>query len=87
MREKLWAQPVSPQHWEPALRGGGEVTCHSFGVVLEGPGALPNTCGVKDSGVPVRMSFGALILSLCFLQTDQQAEARSYLSEEMIAGE
>lgn len=25
--------------------------------------------------------------SLCLLQTDQQAEARSYLSEEMIAGE
>lgn len=26
-------------------------------------------------------------LTLCLLQTDQQAEARSYLSEEMIAGE
>lgn len=34
------------------------------------------------SRLPLRLFDGP-----CLLQTDQQAEARSYLSEEMIAGE
>lgn len=39
--------------------------------------------GVEEEGVKARLH----PLTLCLLQTDQQAEARSYLSEEMIAGE
>uniref|UniRef100_A0A4X1TVM0 Troponin C, skeletal muscle n=3 Tax=Sus scrofa TaxID=9823 RepID=A0A4X1TVM0_PIG len=38
----------------------------------------------KRSRLPLLLFDG---LCLCLLQTDQQAEARSYLSEEMIAGE
>lgn len=46
------------------------------------PGTFPyRSWGQREWGCPF------CSLTLCLLQTDQQAEARSYLSEEMIAGE
>lgn len=62
-----------------AGRRGGD-----FGVaLLEDHGALTEVA-VEETGVKARIRTP---LTLCLLQTDQQAEARSYLSEEMIAGE
>lgn len=42
---------------------------------------------VEENGAQGGLCSLLLSDSLCLLQTDQQAEARSYLSEEMIAGE
>ena len=72
--------------WEHAVGVGGA----SLELFLRRTKGHLQKWGCRRTGLSQECAPGLPLLlfdGLCFLQTDQQAEARSYLSEEMIAGE